>query len=73
LDEIDDLRIEPEQLIDAGEQVVVSMRTSGRAKLSGAAVDLTLTSVSLLRDGKIVRVRNYSEKAEALEAVGLRK
>jgi ketosteroid isomerase-like protein len=73
LDEFDDLRIEPEQLIDAGEQVVVSMRISGRGKLSGAHVELTLTSVSLLRDGNIVRVRNYSEKAEALEAVGLRK
>jgi ketosteroid isomerase-like protein len=73
LDEIDDLRIEPEQLIDAGEQVVVSMRISGRGKLSGAHVELTLTSVSLLRDGNIVRGRNYSEKAEALEAVGLRK
>jgi hypothetical protein len=66
-------RIEPEQLIDAGEQVVVSMRISGRGKLNGAAVELTLTSVSLLHDGKIVRVRNYSEKAEVLEAVGLRK
>ena len=70
-DEFDDLRIEPLELIDAGDQVVVSIRISGRGKSSGAPVDVTLISVSSLRDGKVVRTRNYPTKAEALEAAGL--
>jgi ketosteroid isomerase-like protein len=72
LHEFEDARNEPEELIDAGDQVVVSARISGRGKLSGAPVELTLTSVGSLRDGMIVRIRNYPNKAEALEAVGLR-
>jgi len=43
-----------------------------RAREERRPVDITLTSVSFLRDGKIVRVRNYSDQSEALEAVELR-
>ena len=39
--EFEDVHTEPEQLIDAGEQVVVPVRISGRGRQSGAAVDLT--------------------------------
>ena len=70
-DEFDDMRIDPEEFIDAGEQVVVAVRISGRGKRSGAPVELMLTSVFSLRGDKIVRIRNYAERAEALEAAGL--
>ena len=71
LSEFENPRVVPEELIEAGDQAVSSWRFSGQGKQSGAAVELTLTSVSSLRDGKIVRIRNYPDKAEALEAVGL--
>ena len=71
LDEFENPRLVPEELVEAGDQAVISWRFSGQGKHSGAAVDLTLTSVSSLREGKIVRIRNYRDKAEALEAVGL--
>jgi ketosteroid isomerase-like protein len=70
--EFDDLRVEPEKLIDAGEQVVSSVRISGRGKTSGAPVSLTLISVGKLRDGMVYRLRNYPDMAAALEAAGLR-
>jgi ketosteroid isomerase-like protein len=70
-DEFEDLRNEPIELIDAGEQVVVCSRVSGRGTRSGAAVDLMLYSVGSIRDGKIGRLHNYRTKAEALEAAGL--
>jgi len=70
--EFDGIRLEALELIDAGEQVVLTWRIHGRAKLSGARVEMTLTSVSLLCDGKIARVLNYSDKTQALGAVGLR-
>jgi ketosteroid isomerase-like protein len=70
-EEFDDLRIEPVELIDAGEQVISSVRISGRGKASGAPVALTLISVGSLRDGMVYRVRNYPDMAAALEAAGL--
>ena len=71
IDEFDDLRNTPEEFIDAGEQVVLTTRASGRGKLSGAPVELMMAWVSLVKDGRIIRIRNYREKAEALEAAGL--
>jgi ketosteroid isomerase-like protein len=70
--EFDDLHDATDEIIDAGELVVVTHRISGRGKQSGAPVELTLTSVCSVRDGKIVRIRNYGSKAQALEAAGLR-
>jgi hypothetical protein len=51
--------------------VISSVRISGRGKISGAPVALTLISVGLLRDGLAYRVRNYPDMAAALEAAGL--
>ena len=67
----DELRVEPEELIDAGDQVVVVVRLTGRMKASDAAVDMRLGVVYTFRDGKIVRGREYATRAEALKAVGL--
>jgi ketosteroid isomerase-like protein len=71
-EEFEDLRVEPVELIDAGERVISSVRFTGRGKASGAPVEMTLISVGSLRDGLIHRVRNYPDMAEALDAAGLR-
>jgi len=71
LDDFDELSLEFEELIDAGEQVVAVQRISGRAKASGIETELRYAVVYTIRDGKIVRGREYWERAEALEAVGL--
>jgi len=72
LDDFDELSFEPEELIDAGEQVVAVQRISGRAKASGIETELRYAVVYTVRDGKIVRGREYWERAQPLEAVGLR-
>jgi len=73
LDMFDDFKVEPVELIDAGEdQVVGVLRVSGRAKLSGVETDLTYAVVYTIRDGKIARGREYATRKEALEAAGLR-
>jgi ketosteroid isomerase-like protein len=73
LDTFDDLKAEPLELIDAGEdQVIAVWRMSGRAKLSGVEADLTYAAVYTIRDGKIARGREYATREEALEAAGLR-
>jgi ketosteroid isomerase-like protein len=65
------LRLEPLEIIDLGERilVVVSMRGQGRG--SGASVEMTFVQLWSLRDGKAVSLRDYATKAEALEAAGL--
>ena len=43
----------------------------GRAKLSGTETDLRYAVVYTLRDGKVVRGREYLSVEEALAVVGL--
>jgi len=73
LDMFDDFKVEPMELIDAGEDQVIAVgRISGRAKLSGVETDLTSAALYTIRDGKIARGREYWTKEQALEAAGLR-
>ncbi len=61
-----------ERLIDAGDdQVVVLAHQRATGKGSGVPVELHLGQVQELEDGRVIRVRNYLEHAEALEAAGL--
>lgn len=62
-----------EEVRDVGDDRVLSIqRMKGRAKLSGIETDLRYASVSTVRDGKVVRVREYLNVEDAFEAVGLR-
>ena len=71
-DTFDGFRVEPLELIDAGEdQVVAVLRFGGRAKLSGVETDQTLAILATIRSGTIARGREYATRAEALEAAGL--
>jgi uncharacterized protein len=68
----DDFTANPEELLDAGDgRVVLVLHISGRAKLSGITTELRFASLYTLRSGKIVRIREYAERKEALEAAGL--
>jgi uncharacterized protein len=66
-----DIQGEIEELFVVGDQVVVCLHFWGRGRESGAPVEVRETHVARLRDGKIIEVREYREKDEALEAVGL--
>ena len=70
-EKFDDVRFEPVEVIDAGDDTVITvMRISGRPKGTSAEAELTLSfaSVSTIRDGKIARSREYWTREEALEA-----
>jgi ketosteroid isomerase-like protein len=58
-------------LIDAGDRVVVFwwQRMTGRG--SGVPVQLESAQVHTVRDRQILRIDNYTDRAEALEAAGL--
>jgi uncharacterized protein len=68
---VPDLQLEVEELFATGECVVVCVHFWGRGRESGVPVEIRETHVARLRDGKIIEVREYREKAEALAAVGL--
>ena len=70
--EFEGLHVGPDEPIAVGEHLIVPARLTGRGRLSGAPVDVTFTLLCSLRADKIVRIRNYWQKAEALEAAGLR-
>ena len=64
------LKAEVFEYIDAGEYVIMPLRMRGRPPGSDADVVLDEVYVSKFLDGKIVEVREYRTKADALEAVG---
>ena len=68
----DELEVTVEEIIDAGDQVVMVAQHKGRGHASGVEVDMRLYEVYTLREGKVSRVDEYIERAEALKAVGLR-
>jgi ketosteroid isomerase-like protein len=71
---VEEGRFEIEELVDAHEAsaVVARVRIRGRARHTGIAVDLPLTIVSWVREGRTHRSEGFSHHREALEAVGLR-
>jgi uncharacterized protein len=70
----EEIRFEPERILDAGEQVVALVRMAARGKASGAQVDARLAHVYELREGRgmrVLRVRTFFDRERALEAAGL--
>jgi ketosteroid isomerase-like protein len=67
---LEEFRIEPEQFIDAGDQVVVPVRILGRGRTSGIDAVQRVTQVWTIRDGRSVRMDSYIDRESALAAVG---
>jgi ketosteroid isomerase-like protein len=63
--------VEAEEIVDAGDRVVVMVHHSGRGRTSGIDVDQRYAMVWTVRDGRAMRMDMYPTRAEALEAVGL--
>jgi ketosteroid isomerase-like protein len=72
IDTFDEFYFEPVELIDAGEDTVIAVeRYGGCAKISRVTTDQTGAVVFTVRDGKLVRGREYLSLERALEAAGL--
>ena len=67
----DEHRVEIQELIDAGDRVVIFHREHGRGKSSGVELVLDAAVLVNLRDGRIVRVQGFMDRAAALEAAGV--
>ena len=60
-----------EEIIDVGDRVVAVLRISGRGAGSGVPVSQHVAIVYTFKEGKIVRGKSFTSRAEALEAAGL--
>jgi hypothetical protein len=67
-----DLRLEPVEVIDLGDRIVLLAELPVRAQASGVPLIGEYAAVIALRDGTGVREQQYLNHSEALEAVALR-
>jgi ketosteroid isomerase-like protein len=70
--EWDDYEVIPEEFLDLGDRVVVTVRLRGRGRGSGVGVEARFYDLYTLSDGSIVRMDQFTERSEALETAGLR-
>jgi ketosteroid isomerase-like protein len=69
MEAFDALRLEPEEFIDVGDQIVVSLRQRVRGKGSGAEVMGRIAHVWTVSGAEILRLRIFGDKGSALEAL----
>jgi ketosteroid isomerase-like protein len=68
-----EFRMEPDEFVDAGDRVVAIGRWVGKGRGSRVEVNQPIADVFTLSGGRVVRCEiGYSNRAEALEAAGLR-
>jgi len=64
-------RIEVEELLDAGDQVVAVITLHAVPKRGQNEITVQIVEVFTIRDGLLAERRSYSTRDEALEAAGL--
>ena len=72
LDAAQDYRVNLLEVTDLGDsQVLAVMRLAMKGKASDIDVNATIFSIVTVEDGLIIRLDEYLERAEALEAAGI--
>jgi ketosteroid isomerase-like protein len=71
LDAFEDIRWEPEEMLDFGDRFLVQARQGGHGSGSGVAVSEPIFQLYRLRRGIVVRFEDFRDRSEALEAIGL--
>jgi uncharacterized protein len=66
-----DVRSEPEQFIPVGARIVVFVHARVRAKDSTVTQDVSLADVYTFRDGKVINMRAFADRQDALRWAGL--
>jgi ketosteroid isomerase-like protein len=67
----EDVEMEFGEVAADGDVVVATYQLSARGRGSGVEVELSISLVWTLEAGKVVRIRAYTDRGEALEAAGL--
>jgi ketosteroid isomerase-like protein len=65
-------RLRPGEVINVGDRVLVQLRGKRLERLGASGFIPRLFQVIVLRDGKVVSIRDYSRRKDALVAAGLK-
>jgi ketosteroid isomerase-like protein len=65
-------RLDPEEVIDAGDKVIAVVHLGGAGRLSQIALDDRIAFLFTIKSGLLVRQQTFRNKEDALEAAGLR-
>ena len=71
LDAFEDIRWDPEEILDFGDRFLVTAQQRGHGSGSGVAVSEPVFQVFTLRRGLVVRQEDFLERSKALAAAGL--
>jgi ketosteroid isomerase-like protein len=71
LEAFDDIRFDPEEILDLGDRMLVTAQVSGHGTESGVPMNQKLFQLFTYRRGLIVRQDDFLDRAQALEAAGL--
>ena len=66
LDSFEDFRVEPERIVERGDELVVIVRQSGTGRSSGLRVDARLAHVWTVAEGRAVRWEAVADPEVAL-------
>jgi hypothetical protein len=71
LESFEDVRLDPEEVLDFGGRFLVTIKVTGHGAGSGLPVSQAQFQVFTMRRGLIVRQDDFQDRAEALAAMGL--
>jgi ketosteroid isomerase-like protein len=66
-------RLRPGEMIDLGDCVFVQLRGRRLERIGGKGFIPRLFQIVVLREGKVVSIRDYAKREEALTAAGIKK
>jgi ketosteroid isomerase-like protein len=64
-------RLRPGEVIDLGDRVLIQLRGRRLERLGGKGFIPRLFQIVVFREGKVVSIRDYARREDALSAVGL--
>jgi ketosteroid isomerase-like protein len=67
----EDLRFDPEEILDLGDRLLVKAQVRGHGSGSGVAVSQPVFQLYKFRRGLVVRQEDFLDRSKALEAAGL--
>jgi hypothetical protein len=70
LDAFEDIRWDPDEMLDLGGQILVTTRQRGRGSGSGVSVEEPVFQLFTLRRGLVIRQEDFLDRSAALAAVG---
>jgi ketosteroid isomerase-like protein len=73
LDAFEDIRWEPEEMLDLGDRFLVTAQQRGHGSGSGVAVSEAVFQLYNLRRGLVVQQQDFLDRSQALEAAGVGK